>query len=72
MWDDQTVASDVNFQMFREWIKVAKPVPMPANARVTEMFDTVNAGLQALFLAKVAPRQAIADLHQQLQLVLDK
>ena len=36
------------------------------------MFDIVNAELQALFLAKVAPRQAIAELHQQLQLVLDK
>lgn len=66
------IASDVNHQVFREWIKLVKPLPMPANARVVEMFETVNAGLRELYLGKQAPRQAISDLHLQLQRVLDQ
>ncbi len=72
MWDDPSLASDVNHQVFREWIKLVKPLPMPANARVVEMFETVNAGLRELYLGKQAPRQAISDLHLQLQRVLDQ
>ena len=60
MWDDPSLMADPSHQVFREWIKLVKPVPMPANARVVEMFDTMNAGLRELYLGKQAPRQAIA------------
>jgi len=32
----------------------------------------MNEGLKTLYLGKQAPRQAIADVHQQLQHVIDQ
>jgi ABC-type glycerol-3-phosphate transport system substrate-binding protein len=71
VWNDPQLMADANHQMFLTWLKTIKPLPIPANARVADMFDAVATGLAALYLEKKGPPQAIADLHQALQNVLD-
>ena len=72
VWEDPSLTADPSHQMFREWMKTVKVLPVPANARVSDMFDAMATGLSALYLEKKSPPQAIADLHQQLQNVLDQ
>jgi multiple sugar transport system substrate-binding protein len=71
VWDDPSLAADPSHQMFKEWMKIVKPLPMPANSRVLDMFSTLATGLSALYTQKTSAPAAIADLHQQLQNVLD-
>src|SRR5437588_262552 len=71
VWDDPSLVSDPNHQMFRDWIKLVKSVPIPANARMVDLTDAVNAGLKDLYNEKKSVSQAIADLHTSVQNVLD-
>jgi len=71
VWDDPSLATDPNHQMFREWMKLVKPMAVPANARMTELTDAVNASLRELYLSKKPVPQAIGDIHLAVQRVLD-
>jgi ABC-type glycerol-3-phosphate transport system substrate-binding protein len=71
VWDDPALMADPNHQMFREWMKLVKSVPIPANARMVDLTNAANAGLKDLYNEKKAPTQAIADLHLSVQNVLD-
>lgn len=71
VWEDAELMANPNHQVFREWLKFVKPMAIPANARMVELTDTVNAGLKDLYTQKKAAPQAIADLHDAVQRLLD-
>ena len=71
-WEDPSMADDPTLQAMRQWLEVATPWSVPANARALEFRNTFNQGLSSVFNADNDFMTEMENLNTSIQGVLDK
>jgi multiple sugar transport system substrate-binding protein len=72
VWEDPLLANDPEVAPHYELLKVVKPMPVPANGRLSEIADPVTQIYSNIFANEVGVEEGCAQIQATLQEILDK
>jgi ABC-type glycerol-3-phosphate transport system substrate-binding protein len=72
VWEDPLLANDPEVAPHYELLKVVKPMPVPANGRLSEIADPVTQIYSNIFANEVGVEEGCAQIQGTLQEILDK
>jgi ABC-type glycerol-3-phosphate transport system substrate-binding protein len=72
VWEDPSLSEDPLVKPHYELLQVVKPMPVPANGRLSEIADPVQQIYSAIFLDEITVEQGCAEIQTKLQEILDQ
>lgn len=72
VWEDPKLVDDPMVAPHYELLKVAKPMPVPANGRLAEVADPVTQIYSNIFADEISVEEGCAQIQKTLQEILDK
>jgi len=72
VWEDETLVNDPLVKPHYELLKTVKPMPVPANGRLSEIADPVQQIYSAIWLNELSVEDGCAQIQETLQGILDQ
>ncbi len=72
VWEDETLVNDPLVKPHYELLKTVKPMPVPANGRLSEIADPVQQIYSAIWLNELSVEDGCAQIQEKLQGILDQ
>lgn len=72
VWEDPTLLDDPLVKPHYELLQVVKPMPVPANGRLSEIADPVQQIYSAIWLDELSVADGCAQIQEKLQAILDQ
>ncbi len=72
VWEDQALIGDPVVKPHYDLLKIVKPMPVPANGRLSEIADPVTQIYSGIFLGQVSVEDGCAQIQEKLQAILDQ
>jgi len=72
VWEDPQLMNDPLVRPHFDLLKVVKPMPVPANGRLSEIADPVQQIYSAIWLDELSVEEGCAQIQENLQAILDQ
>jgi multiple sugar transport system substrate-binding protein len=72
VWEDAVLIDDPVVKPHYELLKIAKPMPVPANGRLSEIADPVTQIYSGIFLGEIDVEAGCAQIQETVQAILDQ
>mgnify|MGYP000002151949 FL=1 len=72
VWEDPSLSEDPLVKPHYELLQVVKPMPVPANGRLSEIADPVQQIYTAIWLNEISVEDGCAQIQEKLQAILDQ
>lgn len=72
VWEDSSLIDDPLIKPHFELLKTVKPMPVPANGRLSEIADPVGQIYSAIWLDELGVEEGCAEIQETLQAILDQ
>jgi multiple sugar transport system substrate-binding protein len=72
VWEDAALIDDPVVKPHYELLKIVKPMPVPANGRLSEIADPVQQIYSAIWLNELSVAEGCAQIQERLQAILDQ
>jgi multiple sugar transport system substrate-binding protein len=72
VWEDPALIDDPIVKPHYDLLQVVKPMPVPANGRLSEIADPVTQIYSAIFLNEITVEEGCAEIQSKVQAILDQ
>jgi ABC-type glycerol-3-phosphate transport system substrate-binding protein len=72
VWEDPSLIDDPIVKPHYELLQIVKPMPVPANGRLSEIADPVQQIYSAIWLNEITVEEGCAQIQEKLQAILDQ
>jgi multiple sugar transport system substrate-binding protein len=72
VWEDASLLDDPLVKPHYELLKIVKPMPVPANGRLSEIADPVQQIYSAIWLGDLSVEEGCAQIQEKVQAILDE
>ena len=72
VWEDAVLIDDPVVKPHYELLKIVKPMPVPANGRLSEIADPVTQIYSGIFLGEIEVEAGCVQIQETMQAILDQ